>query len=219
MHRVPMLRGLAWMLLLVAALTGASGCVNLASNLMYAFGKNKTPAEYDGFKGKKVAIVCGNEGGLSSDATSTLLSRYLEALLSKNVKDITIIKQDKVDKWLDTNGWSESDYQEIGKGVGADQVLAINMSNVTLRDGMTLYKGKADISVSVYDVADDGKVVYRKNYPDFEYPKIGGPTITDTSEARFNVLFLTVVSKRIATLFYEADPNEMFAMDAVSASF
>ncbi|MGN6545825.1 MAG: hypothetical protein ACTHK7_12300 [Aureliella sp.] len=219
MHRVPMLRCLAWTLLFVAALTGASGCVNLASNLMYAFGKNKAPGEYDGFKGKKVAIVCGNDRGLSSDATSTLLTRYLEALLSKNVKDITIIKQDKVDKWLDTNGWSESDYQEIGKGVGADQVLAINMSNVTLRDGLTLYKGKADISVSVYDVADDGRVVFRKNYPEFEYPKIGGPTITDTSEARFNVLFLTVVSKRIATLFYDADPNELFAMDAVSASF
>lgn len=214
-----MLRGLAWTLLLVGALTGASGCVNLASNLMYAFGKNKTPAEYDGFQGKTVAIVCGSERGLSNDATSTLLTRYLEALLSKNVKEITIIKQDKVDNWLDTNGWSESDYQEIGKGVGADQVLAINMSNLTLRDGMTLYKGKADISVSVYDIADDGKVVYRKNFPEFEYPKIGGPTITDTSEARFNVLFLTVVSKRIATLFYEADPNDMFAIDAISASY
>lgn len=214
-----MLRGLAWTLLFVGALAGASGCVNLASNLMYAFGKNKTPAEYDGFKGKKVAIVCGSESGLSNDATSTLLTQYLNVLLSANVKEITIIKQNKVDKWLDTNGWSESDYQEIGKGVEADQVLAVHMSNLTLRDGMTLYKGKSDISVSVYDIANDGKVVFRKHFPEFEYPKIGGPTVTDMSEAKFRVMFLQIVSKRIATLFYEADPNEMFAIDAASASY
>jgi hypothetical protein len=82
-----------------------------------------------------------------------------------------------------------------------------------------LYKGKADISVSVYDVNDGGKVVYRKNFPEFEYPKIGGPTITDTTEARFRVLFLTVVSQRVAALFYEADPKEQFALDAISTSF
>jgi hypothetical protein len=214
-----MLRGLAWTSLLVFALTGASGCVNLASNLMYAWTGNKAPAEYPGFKGKKVAIVCGSDRGLSNDATSTLLTRYLEALLSKNVKEITIIKQDKVDQWLDARGWSESDYEEIGKGVGADQVLAINMSNVSLRDGMTLYKGKADISVSVYDVNDDGKVVYRKTFPEFEYPKIGGPTVTDTTEPRFRGLFLTVVSQRIGTLFYDADPTELVGLDAVSNSF
>ena len=219
MHRLPMLCRSPWVLLLAVALLSSSGCVNLASNILYAINGNKAPADYPGFKGKKVAIVCGSEKGLSNDATANLMTRYLEALLGKNVKEITIIPQDKVEKWLNARGWNESDYAEIGKGVGADQVLAINIMNMTLRDGMTLYKGKADISVSVYDVADEGKVVYRKSFPEFEFPKIGGPTVTDTTEARFHGLFLTVVSQRIATLFYDADPKEQFAIDAISNSF
>ena len=219
MHRLPMLCRSPWVLLLAVALLSSSGCVNLASNILYAINGNKSPADYPGFKGKKVAIVCGSEKGLSNDATANLMTRYLESLLGKNVKEITIIPQDKVEKWLNTRGWHESDYAEIGKGVGADQVLAINIMNMTLRDGMTLYKGKADISVSVYDVADEGKVVYRKSFPEFEFPKIGGPTVTDTTEARFHGLFLTVVSQRIAALFYDADPKEQFAIDAISNSF
>lgn len=218
MQRVSMLRWLPLILVASVALS-SGGCVNLASNILYAINGNKNPAEYPGFKGKKIAIVCGTEKGLSNDATATLLTRYVEALLNQNVKDVTLIKQDKVESWLNERGWNETDYEEIGKGVGADQVLAINLASMSLRDGMTLYKGKADISVSVYDVADGGKVVYRKNFPEFEYPKIGGPTITDTTEARFRVLFLTVVSQRVAALFYEADPKEQFALDAISTSF
>ena len=219
MHRSTVLRSLTGNCLLAFAIVSGSGCVNLASNILYAINGNKAPADYPGFKGKKVAIVCGTEKGLSNDATATLMTRYLEASLSKNVKEVTIIRQDKVDKWLDARGWNESDYTEIGKGVGADQVLAISISNMTLRDGMTLYKGKADISVSVYDVADDGRVVYRKTFPQFEYPKMGGPTITDTTEPRFHAFFLSIVSQNIASLFYDADPNEHFANDAISNSF
>jgi hypothetical protein len=218
MHQYSIQRRFLLLGLGLVFLTSSTGCVNLASNLLYQLYGNKKAAEYSGFKGKKVAIVCGTEKGLSSDATATLLTRYLDALLSSNIKDITIVRQDKVEKWLDAHGWSDADYQEIGKGVEADQVLAINLMNMTLRDGMTLYKGKADISVSVYDVADGGKCVYRKNFPEFEYPRIGGPTVTDTSEARFHVLFLTVVSQYIGTLFYDADPNEKVALDALSAS-
>lgn len=219
MQRLSTLRKVACFLMLAVGLVGSSGCVNLASNLLYAINGNKAPADYPGFKGKKIAIVCGTEKGLSNDATATLMTRYLEALLSKNVKEITIVRQDKVDKWLNERNWNETDYAEIGKGVGADQVLAINITNMKLRDGMTLYKGKADISVSVYDVADDGKVVYRKTFPEFEFPKNGGPTVIDTTEPRFHGLFLTVVSKRIATLFYDADPKDHFAEDAISNSF
>lgn len=211
-------RSLPWLLVLALSLTSFSGCINLASNLMYAWRGNKAPAEYNGFEGKKVAIVCGTEKGLSNDATSTLMTRQLEGLLGKNVKDIKLIGQDKIDKWLDTNGWNDSDFTEIGKGVGADQVLSISLANLTLKDGMTLYKGRANISVTVYDIAGGGNVVYRKGFPDFEYPKLGGATVTDTSEAKFHVLFLRVVSQRIATLFYPADPNDQFALDAISNS-
>lgn len=212
-------RNLAWLLLGAALLSNSVGCINFAANLIHAIKGNLKPAEYNAFKGKKIAIVCGTDNGLSSSPTSILLTRYVQALLEENVKDIKVVSQDEVDRWIEGNNWKESDYEEIGKGVGADQVLAINITDFSVRNGMTLYQGKCDISVTVYDVKNDGKVVYRKLIPEFVFPKIGGPTVTDTSEGKFTGLFLTVVSRKIATLFYAAEANEDFAIDAISNSF
>lgn len=218
MHRVTVLRCLPMFVLMVVSLVGLSGCIGFAANLIRSIRGNNAPAEYKGFEGKKVAIVCGSERGLSNDAASALLTRYMDALLSKNVKDIKIVPQHKVEKWLDSNGWEDCDFQEIGKGVGADQVLAISMANMSMREGGTLYKGKANISVTVYDIAGDGNVVYRRNYPEFEYPKNGGVPVTDTSLSNFQVLFLKIVSQRLGPLFYPADPNDQVGLDAISNS-
>ncbi len=218
MPRVTLLSVLP-ILCLSLTIVSSAGCANYIANLIYAWRGDNTPAEYPGCKGKKIAIVCGTERGLSNDANATLLTRYVAKLMGEHVKDATIIDQEKVEKWLDSRGWRETDYEEIGKGVGADKVVSIDLRNLTLRDGMTLYKGRADISVTVYDVAEEGKVVFRKTFPNYEYPTLDGPSVIDTTEARFQVLFLTVVSKRIATLFYDADPKEQFALDAISSSF
>lgn len=219
MHRVSVLRCLP-MIVLVVSLVGVSGCVNFAANIYRSIRGNNAPAEYKGLEGKKVAIVCGSERGLSNDAASALLTRYLDALLSKNVKDIKIVRQDKVEKWLDSNGWEDCDFEEIGKGVGADQVLAVTVANLTMREGGTLYKGKANISITVYDISGggDGNVVYRRNFPEFEYPKNGGVPVTDTSLSNFQVNFLKIVSIHIGPLFYPADPNDLVGLDAISNS-
>ncbi len=71
----------------------------------------------------------------------------------------------------------------------------------------TLYKGRADISVAVFDVAQGGSVVYRKNFVEYEFPKLDGPSVVDTTEAKFRILFLTIVSKQIGALFYPHDPR------------
>ena len=211
-----MLRHLPLLAVLIVTLASAGGC-NLMANVIYSIRGNKAPADFDGLNGKKVAIVCGTERGLSNDVSATLLTRYVEALLAKNVKGIKIVPQDKVEKWLDANGWDDCDFEEIGKGVGAEHVLSLTMANMTLREGSTLYKGKADVSVTVYDIAAGGNVVYRKSYAE-EYPRLGGVPVTDSTMSKFQVLFLEVVSVRIATLFYPADPNEQFGLDAISNS-
>ncbi len=51
-----------------------------------------------------------------------------------------------------------------------DQIVSITLTNVSLKDGKTLYKGRADISVAVFDVAQGGSVVYRKNFVEYEFP-------------------------------------------------
>lgn len=200
------------------ALVVGTGCAHVA-NLIYAVKGNTVPAEYDGFDGKRVAILCSTDSGLSNDATAALLSRYVQATLENKVKEIEVVKQEEVEQWLDVHGWTKSDYYEIGKGVKADQVLAIDLMNLSLRDGATLYRGKADISVKVYDVSQEDKILYSKNIPEFSFPKIGGSPVTDSSEAKFRGVFVTIVSQKIASLFYAAEANADYALDATVSSF
>ncbi len=164
---------------------------------------------------KRVAIVVGGEKGLSNDATSMLLTRYLEERLGKNVEGIKIIPKEKVDKWLSESGREEPDYEAIGKGVEADYVLAVTLANMSLRNGQTLFKGKADISVALYDIAN-GTIAYRKAMPEFEFPKMDGPSIVDTNEGKFKVAFLTIVSEHIGVLFYPYNPNDLAVQDPIS---
>ncbi len=93
---------------------------------------------------------------------------------------------------MDVHGALESDYFEIGKGVKADKLLAIELAGMKIKDGSTLYRGQCDISVSVYDINDEGSVVYRKQFPEFSFPKMGGPTTSDTTDAKFRNMFLKV---------------------------
>jgi hypothetical protein len=200
-------------------LVTAGGCVSLAANLLHAIHGNNRPAEFDGLKGRKVAIVCGTDSGMGTDATSALLTGYIHAALNNNVKDIDIVRQSEVERWLDSHGRSDADYVEVGKGVGADSVLAVEVLNLSLKNGATLYKGQSDISVTVYDVSAGGKVVFRKLIPEFVFPKMGGPTVTDISEAKFRSRYLTIVASTISGLFYDVDATADFALDATANSF
>lgn len=214
MQRRTLLRWLP-LLGLSCTLTAGSGCVNIIANVIRSVRGDKVKPECDLLKNKKVAIVVGGERGLSNDATSMQLCLYLEERLAPNVEGIQIISKEKVDKWLNDIGREEPDYEAIGKGVGADYVLAVTLANVSLRNGQTLFKGKADISVALHDV-QNGTIAFRKSMPEFEFPKLDGPSIVDTTEAKFRVNFLTIVSQHIAVLFYPYDPNDLAVQDPIS---
>ncbi len=40
--------------------------------------------------------------------------------------------------------------------------------------------------------------------------------MVDTTEAKFRILFLTIVSKQIGALFYPHDPKELAVLDPVA---
>ena len=197
----------------------ATGCVRLAANLVNAIQGNEKPAEYNGFEKKRVAIVCNTDNGMSTDYSATQLIGYVHIALNKNVKDIELVRTEEVDRWLNAHGTEESDYLQIGKGVKADQLLVIDLAGMKIRDGATLYRGQCDISVAVYDIADEGAIVFKKQFPEFSFPKMGGPTTSDTTDAKFRTLFLTVVATKISGLFYAVDPTAEYALDATANTF
>lgn len=204
--------------LLGGVVLASCGCVNLAANLIHAVTGNERPAEYDGLEGQRVAVVCSSDGKMGGEATDTILAGNIHAALSMNIDDIELVRHSEIEQWLDVHGWQNSDYVEIGKGVKADRLLAVELSGLKLKNGQTLFRGETDIAVTVYEIPS-GKLLYRKQMPEFAFPQQGGKPITETSENKFRSFFLSIVTQEVAGLFYPVDATAHVARDAMLSRF
>ena len=206
----------AWMLALATLSSG--GCVGMTAQLLNVIrGGPKVKAEFAGLRAKRVAVVCISNGsvyGLSS--AERMLERQVASILQQNVKDIDVIAQDEVIDWIDSHDWDQSDYREIGRGVKADMVLAIDLADFRLHQGRTLYRGQADVVVTVYDMADGGGIAFRKEIHDYTFPRNGPRPTTEMSEGRFRHLFVGILAHEIAKYFYDYHLEDDFATDAMS---
>lgn len=202
---------------LVALLFTSGGCVQFAANLIHAVRGNDTPAEYAGLDEKRVAIICSVDGAVASEAASSVLTSYIGNALAQNLPKATVIGQEEVDKWLEIEGWSNNDALAIGKGVKADQVVRVQVSNFQLREGATLYRGSCDIRVVVYDIKADGRLAFEKQITEHAFPRVGGTPVSDTTEAKFRSVYLHILATKIASLFHPADPTAEYALDAKAA--
>lgn len=215
-------RPISHVLLLAIGLCGlmtTSGCIGLAANMLHAIHGNNRPAEFKGLEGKRVAVVVATEGGISSDSTGATLTTFIQTSLQSNMKKADIVPQDEIEHWLNEHGWSDADYVEIGRGTKADCLLAVDVLNLSLTDGSTLYRGESDITVTVYDIKAGGKILFRKQFPEFAFPSMGGTPVTDTSESRFKAAYMTIVARKVSSLFYEIEATSDFALDATSSRF
>ncbi|KAA5544484.1 hypothetical protein FYK55_09140 [Roseiconus nitratireducens] len=206
------------MSLIVASLLATqSGCLGLAANLIHAAGGDKAPAAYEGLEESRVAVVTLTENSqFSDDPSARILGRNVTQLLKQQIKDIEIVREDKIANWRDTHGWDQLEFAEIGRGVDADKVLAIEVANLKLRDGATLYRGRADVVITVVD-AKTGEQLYRSEMEEFTYPTTAGQYTSETTESRFQKLYLGVLAKRVARQFYPYDPRDDFALDSIVA--
>lgn len=182
----------------------AAGCVGTLAQLMYASGGNMIPAEYKGdLKGKKVAVVCVSR--VSADGRgeeATKLARSVEKLLKAHIPRIKIIGQDKINHWIDNHNWNEINYRELGKGVKAEILIAIDLENYSLRDSPALWRGSADFRVKAYDMTSGGKIVFSKSPPTHKFPAHGGRFRDTTSAQTFERQYLTTLAEQIARSFY-----------------
>lgn len=193
------------------------GCVQFAANLIHAVRGNDMPAEYAGLDEKRVAIICSVDGAVASEASGSVLTSYISSALVQNLPKATVIGQDEVDRWLEIEGWSNNDALAIGKGVKADQVVRVQVSNFQLREGATLYRGSCDVRVTVYDIKADGRLAFEKQITEHAFPRVGGTPVSDTTEAKFRSVYLHILATKIASLFHPADPTAEYALDAKAA--
>ena len=200
-------------LVILAALPG---CTLVQTALIVIKGTD-VPAEFKELVGKRVAVVCRPNDTFQFDSITGAkeLSIGVAALLRKNVKKIDVVDHRKISDWTDRNDWE--DFTEIGEAVDADYVLAVDLDRFSLQNGATLLQGHADVKLAVYDMNDEGKVVFERSWPDFSFPTNGLP-IQGISERVFRQRFVEVLATKIATQFYKHDGYYDFANDATAAN-
>lgn len=204
-------------LLLVAAVTvPAAGCIGPMALFMQAMGKDRVPAACGALVERRVAVVCCSESGVfESDLASSMLATRINMLLADNVKKIQVIEQQTINDWRDENDWDGMDYVPLGEGVGADLIVAIDLGSLSLHEGQTMYRGQAEATVSVYDVANRGKKVFRHtpSPSQLTYPVQSGVDVHDISEADFRREYVDILARWLARCFYPYEFQEDFAVD------
>jgi len=208
-----------WSCVIMTVFLMQGGCVGLLSNLLYD--NRMVPARYDGLGKQKVAVVCVSGDSIyTPHSTSTELAVRVEQLLKTNVKEIQMIDQNKVADWIDNNDWDliDYDYRKIGRGVGADKLVAIELASFSMHQGGTMYKGQCEANVSVFDMTAGGEETQILDAFPIKFPANGAISTAARTERQFRNDFLKVISHDVAKSFYRHDRREDMALDSTLVS-
>lgn len=192
------------------------GC-NLLSVAAFIIHDDNTPAEYTGLAGKRIAVVCRSACQLQyADASAAPdLAALVGDLLSKNVRKCTVVSPSDVAMWTDSNNWDN--YAEIGRAMKADVVVGLDLENFGLYEGPTLYQGRADVHIWVYDMHTGSRIaIWNKKLPQTLYPPTAAVSVSDKSEDAFRREYLAVLADHCARCFYAHERLVDFATDADS---
>jgi hypothetical protein len=141
-----------------------------------------------------------------------MLAKRLPELAKENKDEIAVIPPAELDKFKMRNpDWKTMRPARIGKALGADYVLDVNVGNVNVyqpQSGRRIYEGRAEVEVDVYDVtaaAADGPA-HHYTHP-FVYPKTGMLATDDVPLSRFRQLFLERLALEVARQHIDYKPG------------
>ncbi|MEI8212808.1 MAG: hypothetical protein WCI02_11715 [Planctomycetota bacterium] len=200
--------------LLILHLTAVTGCAKVGG-LLYMIKGRDLPAEFPALMDKKVAVVVTSDSGSHRDATSVVMAHQVHRILSNKVKKIRLANPEEVEQVLSDQPAGPKNLSKVGKQLDVDYVISVQIQNLRLRDGATMYRGQCDCSVDVFEMAKGDMPVFRKQLPQFIYPT-SGVGITDMEEPKFQGMYLTVLSTRVARSFHPYDPHSDFGIDAAA---
>ena len=204
--------------LALAMLLPSTGCVHqiLATGIYLWQGGNLVPAECEAMEKQRVVVVCRppssheyRYAGASRD-----IAKRISSLLQQNVPGIDVVNPREVDNWIDESDWG--DYEELGRAVKADLVLHVELDSFDLLKGKTLYQGNADVTMSVYDMNEKGRLVWDKHLGEVLFPVNSGIPAQDKSEQSFQREFVSILSERVARHFYKHEAHIDFALDSMA---
>jgi hypothetical protein len=204
--------------LLGLTLATSTGCLHalLATGIYMWQGGNVVPAECGALEGQRVVVLCRPPASheYRNAGASRAIGARVAAMLEKNVKRIEVVSPKEVDNWVDQQDWEN--FKDIGNAMKANRVVYIELDDFELFKGKTLYQGSADVTISVYDMDNKGKLVWDRRLGKVLFPRNSGIPAADKSPQEFERQFVEVVSIQIAEHFYKHNPNASFALDAVA---
>ena len=213
MNRFSIRHGLALLVALAICTAPFLGCQAGLLTAMYLIKGTDVDPDFKGLKAKKVAVVCRPIVSLEyrNANVGRDLGKEITRLLQAKVPKIKTVDQRKVARWLDENTWDE--YVEVGKAMKADLIVGIDLESFSVLEGQTLYQGKANATIKVYD-CKTGEVVFEKILPRSVYPPNVPIPAQDRTEPAFRREFVKILADQIARHFYAHDPHADMAMDA-----
>ena len=213
-NQQPIVRRLLLTFSAAALLVVLPGCGPVATIAWLIHGPEMIPAEFDGLKGKRVAVVCLDANSLSGPGgEADAVAKAVALTLQRNVPDIKMVRQNEVADWLDSHGDDVTDYRDVGRGVKADMVVGIDLLSFNLHEGQTLLKGRCKVGVKVYDMKKGGELVYESAPKEISWPENGARHVTE-NEANFRTNFTYMLADRIARDFYAVELAQGFSEDA-----
>jgi hypothetical protein len=204
------------LLMLLATVAAAAGCTSALATVLWVFQGPNIPAEFDGLRGKRVVVVCRplTSSVYANPGVAKDISGQVGLLLQQHVRHLELVDQRKVAEWMDENTWD--DYPEVGQALEAEMVLGIDLEDFSIYQGQTLYQGKANFAIRVYD-CQTGALLFEKSPPQAVYPPNRGVATQDVQTSDFRREFVRFLSDQIARHFYPHDPGEYFAMDTIAS--
>lgn len=201
--------------LLIASLT-ATGCTGPLLTAMYLIKGTDVDPEFGDLKDKKVVVVCRPSTTIEFKHANACreLSVELSRLLAAKVKKIEVVDIQDVTAWTDENMWDEP--TEVGEALDAQMVVAVDIHNFSLYESLTIFQGKSEMTITVYDMEDEGRIVYETSPAPSAYPpNIGIPT-SDKSKMQFERQFVGSLADEIGRHFYPHDYAQQYARDSLA---
>ena len=203
------------LLIPLAILTTSTGCINQLAGLLYVIKGHKVPPKFQGLEGKRVAVMClSDASAYGPDTLTYTVSKHVGIKILQGVKDVQVVGPAKIESWIDENGWHESKVVALGEGVKADMVVVIEIGSYSIHEGATLFKGRADLTVTVYDINKEGQISFAEGPDLFAFPENGRPTV-QSSDRQFESFYLARLTDHISKLFVPYDKMDSFADDAM----
>lgn len=194
----------------------AGGCANALATALYVIRGNAVPAEYAGLKEQRVVVVCRAPSNLPLQLATVPkdLARQIGNLLATNVPKIAVVEQQEVDAWMDENTWS--DFKEVGRALKADQVVGVELNSFSTDLDHTLLQGKAEYSLHVYDLKNNGTEVFTKYPRPSQFPPNTAYSTLEKQKHVFRREYIAILADEIGRHFYPYDAHANFAIDSTT---